>query len=94
MKIWQYNSKDDFYELLITQDDEEDISILKFRVVETIENEIKCVFVSELANVEYDELMAHDIKDAKEQLEDYALSYVIDKIDYWEKLEKQLSFLI
>lgn len=87
-KIREYENRywlknDDVYELHFTQFYDDEI-ILKFiQDKNDLENYI---FVSELLNVEHDEILAESIEDAMEQFEDMIVDHIKDKIDYYEDM--------
>lgn len=72
---------DDVYALHFTQFYDDEI-ILKF--VQDKDDSGNYIYVSELLNVEYGEILAESIEDAMEQFEEYVTEYIQEKIDYYE----------
>lgn len=87
-KIREYENRywiksDDEYELHFTKFYDDEI-ILKFiQDKNDLENYI---YVSELLNVEHDEILAESIEDAMEQFEDMIVDHIKDEIDYYEDM--------
>lgn len=79
-RYWLRN--DDVYELHFTQFYDDEI-ILKFVQNKYSENYI---YVSELLNVEYDEILAESIEDAMEQFEDMVIDYIQEQINYYDEM--------
>lgn len=72
---------DDVYELHFTQFYDDEI-ILKF--VQDKDDSENYIYVSELLNVEYDEILAESIEDAMEQFEDMVVDHIQEQISYYE----------
>ena len=82
-KYWFIN--DDVFELHLCIFDNDEI-ILKF--IQDKSNSKNYIYISDLLNVEYDEIIADSIEEAMEQLEDIVIEHIQKKIlDYEEILE-------
>lgn len=87
-KIREYENRywlrnDDGYELHFTQFYDDEI-ILKFvQGKDDLENYI---YVSELLNVEHDEILAESIEDAMEQFEYMVVDHIQEQISYHEEM--------
>lgn len=80
-RYWLVN--DDVYELHFTQFYDDEI-ILKFmQDKDDLENYI---YVSDLLNVEHDEIQADSVEDAMEQFEDMVVEHINDEISYYEDM--------
>ncbi len=80
-RYWLKNN--DVYELHFTQFYDDEI-ILKFiQDKNDLENYI---YVSDLLNVEHDEIQADSIEDAMEQFEDMVVEHINDEISYYEDM--------
>lgn len=44
------------------------------------------IYVSDLLNVEHDEIQADSVKDAMEQFEDMVVEHINDEISYYEEM--------
>jgi len=87
-KIREYENRywiksDDVYELHFTQFYDDEI-ILKF--IQDKGNSENYIYVSELLNVEHDEILAESIEDAMEQFEDMIIDYIKEKIAYYDEM--------
>ena len=83
-RYWLEN--DNAYELHFTQFYDDEI-ILKF--VQDKDDSENCIYVSELLNVEHDEIQAESVEDAMEQFEDMVIEHIQQEISYYEEtLEK------
>lgn len=80
-RYWLKN--DNAYELHFTQFYDDEI-ILKF--VQDKDDLENYIYVSELLNVEYDEIQADSIEDAMEQFEDMIVDHIKDEISYYEEM--------
>lgn len=80
-RYWLVN--DDVYELHFTQFYDDEI-ILKF--VQDKEDSENYIYVSELLNVEHDEILAESIEAAIEQFEDMIIDHIQDEISYYEEM--------
>ena len=80
-RYWLVN--DDVYELYFTQFYDDEI-ILKFiQDKGDLENYI---YVSELLNIEHDEILAESIEDAMEQFEDMIVNHIQEQISYYDEM--------
>lgn len=80
-RYWLVN--DDVYELHFTQFYDDEI-ILKF--VQDKDDSENYIYVSDLLNVEYDEILAESIEDAMEQFEDIVVDYIQEQISYYDEM--------
>lgn len=85
-RYWLVN--DDVYELHFTQFYDDEI-ILKF--VQDKNDSENYIYVSDLLNVEHDEILADSIEDAMEQFEDMVIDYIKEKIAYYEEMQKRFK---
>lgn len=74
---------DDVYELHFTQFYDDEI-ILKF--IQDKEDSENYIYVSDLLNVEHDEILAESIEDDMEQFEDMVIDHIRDEINYYEEM--------
>ena len=87
-KIREYENRywlknDDVYELHFIQFYDDEV-ILKFiQDKDDLENYI---YVSDLLNVEHDEILAESAEDAIEQFEDMVIEHIKEKIAYYEEM--------
>lgn len=79
-RYWLKN--DVIYELHFTQFYDDEI-ILKFMRDKDSKNYI---YVSDLLNVEHDEIQAGSVEDAMEQFEDMVAEHINDEISYYEDM--------
>lgn len=82
-RYWLKNN--DIYELHFTQFYDEEI-ILKF--VQDKGNSENYPYVSELLNVEDNEILAESIEDAMEQFEDMVEDHIKEQISYYDDMLK------
>lgn len=87
-KIREYENRywiknDDVYELHFTQFYDDEI-IHKF--IQDKEDSENYIYVSELLNVEHDEILAESIEDAMEQFEYMVIDYIKEKIAYYDEM--------
>lgn len=80
-RYWLVN--DDVYELHFTQFYDDEI-ILKF--IQDKDDSENYIYVSDLLNVENDEIQANSIEDAMEQFENMIVEHVNDEISYYENM--------
>lgn len=80
-RYWLVN--DNIYELHFIQFYDDEI-ILKF--VQDKEDLENYIYVSDLLNVEHDEIQAGSIEDAMEQFEDMVVEHFNDEISYYEDM--------
>lgn len=80
-RYWLKN--DDVYELHFTQFYDDEI-ILKF--VQDKEDSENYIYVSEMLNVEHDEILAGAIEDAMEQFEDMIVNHIQEQISYYDEM--------
>ena len=80
-RYWLVN--DDVYELHFTQFYDDEI-ILKF--IQDKNDSDKYIYVSELLNVEHDEILSESIEDAMEQFEDMVVDHIQEQISYHEDM--------
>lgn len=87
-KIREYENRywlksNEVYELHFTQfyDDE-----IIFKFIQDKEDSENYIYVSELLNVEHDELLAESIEDAMEQFEYMVIDYIKEKIAYYDEM--------
>lgn len=80
-KYWLDN--DDVYELHFTQFYDDEI-ILKF--IQDKNDSENYIYVSELLNVEHDEISAESVDDAMEQFEDMVIDHIKDNIAYYDEM--------
>ncbi len=80
-RYWLVN--DDVYELHFTQFYDSEI-ILKF--MQDKDDSENYIYVSDLLNVEHDEIQAESVDDAMEQFEDMVVDHIEYKIYYYEKM--------
>ncbi len=78
-RYWLIN--DDVYELHFTQFYDDEI-ILKF--IQNKDDSENYIYVSDLLNVEHDEIQAESVDDAMEQFEDMVVDHIKDEISYYE----------
>lgn len=87
-KIREYENRywiknDDVYELHFTQLYDDEI-ILKF--IQDKNDSENYIYVSEMLNVEHDEILAGAIEDAMEQFEDMIVDHIQEQISYYDKM--------
>lgn len=92
-KIREYENRywiknDDVYELHFTQFYDYEI-ILKF--IQDPSNSENYIYVSNLLNVEHDEILAESIEDAMEQFEDMVVDHIKEEIDNYEDILKRFK---
>lgn len=80
-RYWLVN--DDVYELHFTQFYDDEI-ILKF--IQDKDDSENYIYVSNLLNVEHDEIQAESVEDAMEQFEDMISEHIFDEISYYEEM--------
>lgn len=80
-KYWFIN--DDVFELHLCIFDNDEI-ILKF--IQDKSNSKNYIYVSDLLNVEHDEIIADSIEEAMEQLEDIVIEHIQEKIFFYEEI--------
>lgn len=80
-KYWFIN--DDVFELHLCIFDNDEI-ILKF--IQDKSNSKNYIYVSDLLNVEHDEIIADSIEEAMEQLEDIVIEHIQEKIFCYEEI--------
>ena len=80
-RYWLKN--DDVYELHFTQFYDDEI-ILKF--VQDKNDSENYIYVSDLLNVEHDEILAESIEDAMEQFEDMVVDHIQEQISYYDEM--------
>lgn len=80
-RYWLVN--DDVYELHFTQFYDDEI-ILKF--IQDKNDSENYIYVSELLNVEHDDILADSTEDAMEQFEDMVIDYIKEKIAYYNEM--------
>lgn len=80
-RYWLKNNE--VYELHFTQFYDDEI-ILKF--VQDKDDSENYIYVSEMLNVEYDEILTESIEDAMEQFEDMVIDYIKEKIAYYDEM--------
>lgn len=80
-RYWLVN--DDVYELHFTQFYDDEI-ILKF--IQDKEDSENYIYVSELLNVEHDEILAESIEDAMEQFEYMVVDHIQEQISYYDEM--------
>lgn len=80
-RYWLQN--DDIYELHFTQFYDDEI-ILKF--IKDEEDSENYIYVSDLLNVEHDDILAESIEDAMEQFEYMVIDYIKEKIAYYDEM--------
>ena len=80
-RYWLLN--DDVYELHFTHFYDDEI-ILKF--IQDKNDSENYIYVSELLNVEHDDILAESIEDAMEQFEDMVVDHIQEKIYYYEDI--------
>lgn len=80
-RYWLVN--DDVYELHFTQFYDDEI-ILKF--VQDKSNSENYIYVSELLNVEHDEILAESIEDVIEQFEYMIVDHIQEQIGYYDEM--------
>lgn len=71
------------YELHFTQFYDDEI-ILK--LVQDKDDSENYIYVSELLNVEHDEILAESIEDAMEQFDDMVIEHIKEKIAYYNEM--------
>lgn len=81
-RYWVVND-DDVYELHFTQFYDDEI-ILKF--VQDKGDSENYIYVSELLNVEHDDILAESIEDAMEQFEDMIVNHIQEQISYYDEM--------
>ncbi len=81
-RYWLVND-DDVYELHFTQFYDDEI-ILKF--IQDKDDSENYIYVSDLLNVEHDEVQAESVEDAMEQFEDMVVDHIKDEISYYEEM--------
>ncbi len=87
-KIREYENRywlenENVYELHFTQFYDDEI-ILKF--VQDKDDAENYIYVSDLLNVEHDEIQADSLEDAMEQFEDVVVEHIKDEISYYEDM--------
>lgn len=82
-RYWLVN--DDVYELHFTQFYDDEI-ILKF--IQDKDDSENYIYVSDLLNVEHDEILAKSIEDAMEQFENMVVDHIQEQISYYDMLGK------
>lgn len=87
-KIREYENRywlknDDVYELHFTQFYDDEI-ILKF--VQDKDDSGNYIYVSDLLDIEHDEILADSVEDAMEQFEDMVVEHIQEQIDYYEEM--------
>lgn len=87
-KIREYGNRHwlkngDVYELHFTQFYDDEI-IVKF--VQDKEDSENYIYVSELLNVEHDDILADSAEDAMEQFEDMIAEHIQEEIDYYKEM--------
>lgn len=80
-RYWLVNN--DAYELHFTQFYNDEI-ILKF--IQDKDDSENYIYVSELLNVEHDEILAESIGDAMEQFEDMIADHIQEQISYYKDM--------
>jgi len=80
-RYWLVN--DNVYELHFTQFYDDEI-ILKF--IQYKDDSENYIYVSDLLNVEHDEIQADSVEDAMEQFEDMVVEHIKDEISYYEEM--------
>ncbi len=85
-RYWLVN--DDVYELHFTQFYDDEI-ILKF--MQDKDDSENYIYVSDLLNVEHDELQADSLEDAMEQFEDMVVDHIKDEISYYEDMLERFN---
>lgn len=80
-RYWLIN--DDVYELHFTQFYDDEI-ILKF--IQDKDDSENYIYVSDLLNVEHDELLAESVEDAMDQFEDIVIDHIKEEIAYYEEM--------
>ncbi len=85
-RYWRVN--DDVYELHFTQFYDDEI-ILKF--MQDKDDSENYIYVSELLNVEHDEIQTDSVVNAMEQFEDMVIEHIKDKISYYEEMLDKFS---
>lgn len=80
-RYWLLN--DDVYELHFTQFYDDEI-ILKF--IQDKEDSKNYIYVSDLLNVEHEEILAESVEDAMEQFEDMVVDHIQEQISYYEEI--------
>lgn len=92
-KIREYENRcwlknEDVYELHFTQFYDDEI-ILKF--VQDKDDSENYIYVSDLLNVEHNEILADSVEDAMEQFEDMVVEHIQEQIDYYEEMLNKFS---
>lgn len=87
-KIREYENRyqlvnDDAYELHFIQFYDDEI-ILKF--IQDKGDSENYIYVSELLNIEHDEILAESIEDAMEQFEDMIVNHIQEQISYYDEM--------
>lgn len=80
-RYWSVNN--DVYELHFTQFYDDEV-ILKF--VQDKEDSENYIYVSDLLNVEHDEIQAESVEDAMKQFEDMIVEHIKEEIFYYEEM--------
>lgn len=80
-RYWLKNN--DVYELHFTQFYDDKI-ILKF--IQDKNDSKNYIYVSDLLNVEHEEILAESIEDAMEQFEDMVVDHIQEQISYYEEM--------
>ena len=80
-RYWLVN--DDVCELHFTQFYDDEI-ILKF--IQDKNDSENYIYVSDLLNVEHDEILAESIEDAMEQFEDMVVDHIQEQISYYDEM--------
>lgn len=81
-RYWLLN--DDVYELHFTQFYDDDEIILKF--IQDKEDSENYIYVSDLLNVEHEEILAESVENAMEQFEDMVVDHIQEQISYYEEM--------
>lgn len=85
-RYWLVN--DDVFELHFTQFYDDKV-ILKF--VQDKDDSENYIYVSDLLNVEHDEIQADSVEDAMEQFEDMVIEYIQEQIYYYEEMLERFN---
>lgn len=80
-RYWLVN--DDVYELHSTQFYDDEI-ILKF--IQDKNDSENYIYVSELLNVEHDDILAESVEDSMKQFEDMIVDHIQEQISYYEDM--------
>ena len=85
-RYWLVN--DDVFELHFTQFYDDKV-ILKF--VQDKDDSENYIYVSDLLNVEHDEIQADSVEDAMEKFEDMVNEYIQEQIYYYEEMLERFN---